>query len=167
MFCLLSAGGKGRVAMTNAYAPINNWFFVCSSPVGLMNASFIGFQSLIIQGFIPWISALKVGVFDVWFKHFSFQGEAGNWGLLLNCMMSCQEWGLWQKYIPAFPICFDVGIFSVTLHVAVTQLVSGFFSEGIAPLVSYTFDESIGGGKFRSILCHHIGLDLWPMAFLP
>lgn len=50
---------------------------------------------------------------------------------------------------------FDVDIFSVALCVGVTQLVSGFLSEEVAPWV---VSASHGRQRFRSLLCHHFVL---------
>lgn len=44
--------------------------------------------------------------------------------------------GLWWKCVSAFPIHFYVGIFSVSLCVQVTQLVTSYLSEGIDPCVA-------------------------------
>lgn len=56
------------------------------------------------------VEVLKIGMLDVGSKSFTPQGETGNCGFLLNCMLLCQEWGLWQACVSAFPTHFHVGL---------------------------------------------------------
>lgn len=85
---------------------------------------------------IPQVEVLKVGVLDFGSKPFTPQGRAGSWELPFNCMALGQGWVLWQKCIATYPIHFDVGLFSFTQCVRVTQLVPGFVSEATAPCVT-------------------------------
>lgn len=41
-------------------------FFVCSSPIIIMNASPVGFPSSLIPGLVPGVAALKIGLLHVW-----------------------------------------------------------------------------------------------------
>lgn len=41
-------------------------FFVCYSPVVIMNASPVGFPSSVISGLAPGVAAIKIGLLDVW-----------------------------------------------------------------------------------------------------
>lgn len=43
---------------------------------------------------------------------------------------------LMQECVSAFPTHFHVGLFSFAPNVEVTQLVSGFLSEGVAPYLA-------------------------------
>lgn len=85
--CSLCTELRGITTVT-AHAFIKNCF-VCYSPVGLMNASSVGFQSSEFGKTIPQVRALKVGVQDMLSK--PLQGEAGSWGFPLHCMVLCQE----------------------------------------------------------------------------
>lgn len=49
---------------------------------------------------------------------------------------SVRGWGLWQECVSASPARVSVGILSVSQCVGVTELVSGFLPEGIAPCVA-------------------------------
>lgn len=51
-------------------------FFVCYSPVGLMDLSPIGYQGLMLSQPTPWVRSLKVGALDIWSKPFALQGES-------------------------------------------------------------------------------------------
>ena len=50
---------------------------------------------------------------------------------------------------------FQCGYFLSHWRVVVTQLVSGFLSEGCS-MCSSIFSISVGGGEFRSRPCHHL-----------
>ena len=57
-----SALGRGVQQSGDAPVPIKNCLFVCYSPMELMNASLISYQSQAIQGPIPQVAAAKAGV---------------------------------------------------------------------------------------------------------
>lgn len=62
-------------------------FFVCYSPVRLMKASPVGFQSRVFWWPIPHVGALKVGALNVPLKE------------KLDHTVLCQVWGLLGKYV--------------------------------------------------------------------
>lgn len=70
-----SALGLGVQLQGAALESTNNRFFVFYSPVGLVNASCIGYQSQVIYKPVPWAAVTEVGVLDVCPS--SFQGEIG------------------------------------------------------------------------------------------
>lgn len=41
-------------------------FFVCYSPVVIMNASLVGFPSSVISGLVPGVAIIKIGLLHVW-----------------------------------------------------------------------------------------------------
>lgn len=49
--------------------------------------------------------------------------------------MACQTRRLWRSCVSAFPTRSEVGI-SVTQRIGVSQLFSGFLSEGIGPSIT-------------------------------
>ena len=57
------------------------------------------------------------------------RGKVGVGGSFL--IIRCCVRDFWEEGILAFPTCFNVAIFLVVQFVEVTQVVSGFFSEGI------------------------------------
>lgn len=63
-------------------------------------------------------------------------GRSWELGFSPNCMALCWVWGLWRECVSAIPTCFYVGIFSVTICVGVSQLVSGYLSKGLAPCIA-------------------------------
>lgn len=68
-------------------------------------------------------------------------------------MALCQGWGLRWEHFSAFPTCLDVRIFSFTQDMEVTQV--SFWL--LLAICSCTFGASMGGGKFRNLVCHHPG----------
>lgn len=59
--------------------------------------------------------------------------------------------GVYGKNVSAFPILFNVGVFSFAQNVGVSQLVFGYLSEIIAPCVGCTFGVTMGERKeFRN-----------------
>lgn len=73
--------GIGRGRRILLLCLFKNCFFVCSSPVGLVNASSTGWQNQEIQGPLSQVAAAKVGAPDM-FTNF-FQRGAGSLVLLL------------------------------------------------------------------------------------
>lgn len=68
-----------------------------------------------------------------------------------DCKELCWGWRLWQEHISVFPTCLNVGIFSVTRCVGITQQVSGFLSEGNFPCVAlYLVCPWVGGNSGTS-----------------
>lgn len=57
----------------------------------------------------------------------------------------------------AFLLIFDVGIFSFTRCVGVTQLVSGFLSKVIALFIAVYLVCLWEQGSSRVLLCYHLG----------
>ena len=86
----------------------------------------------------------------------TLSGKSWELGVPPDCLVPCQGWGLFQECVSAFPTCFDVGIFSVTQCVGVTQLVSGFLSERIDLFSSehsvYPWEEGNSGASYVAIL---------------
>ena len=66
-------------------------------------------------------------------KPFATQGEAGSREFPPSSMSLCQWQELQWDCVLDFPVHFDMGVFSLTQCVSVTQLASGFLSEAIAP----------------------------------
>lgn len=63
-----------RVFLQGIYIHLlKNCFFVCYSPVGVMNSRPTDYKSWLIWESVHWMAVIKVGVLDVWP---SFQGEA-------------------------------------------------------------------------------------------
>ena len=95
----------------------------------------------------------------VGFKPFSPQREAGDCEFLpIVCWCLCvpitchQEWGLWQDCFSSSPIHF----FSLSPNVYKSLCwFLDFFQRKECSVCSCRFSGSIGGGKFRSFLCHH------------
>ena len=74
---------------------------------------------------------------DIESKLFASQGQFGSCGFPLDCMSLCQG-GVYGRSL-SLSYCFnvsDLGIYLFAWFVKVTWLVSGFFSEGIAPCVA-------------------------------
>ena len=139
-----------------AICPFNNCFFVCYSPVGLMNASPTDFQSYVIWGPALLVVALKVGVLDVWSKCF------GSWEFPLNFMCYAIS-GVYGKSMSQ-PLLPDLmWVFSVSWWVGITRLVSGFLLEGLDPCVAVYLvsprEEGTPGASCVTIL-------LWSLIFI-
>ena len=75
-----------------------NCFFLCYSPVGLVNASSVGYQSWVIWGPIPRVATAKGGVPNICIS--SFQGDTG------DLVLSFEPTGRrrWGKFPPASPV---------------------------------------------------------------
>lgn len=93
VFACSSCAKPRGIAMrhTQLVFPFNNCFFVCYSPVGLINVSPNVYQGQLIYGSIPLMAAIKVKTLDVWTS--SFQDKAGSLVLLLEWY----RWIDWQK----------------------------------------------------------------------
>ena len=102
---------------------------------------------------------LKFGALDIGSNAFTSQEEVGNWEFLPNRMLLCWGCGLWQECVSAFPMWFNVGIFSFTRWKWFTQLVSGFLWVANFSMYSYKFGASLGGGEFRSFLFQHLEIE--------
>lgn len=73
-------------------------FFVCYSPVSLMKASPIGFQSWVFWWPIPHVGALKVGALNVPLKETLGVGGAP---LIIRCYVRCEvSWESMSKHFP-------------------------------------------------------------------
>lgn len=59
------------------------------------------------------MAAIKVEAVDVWSKPFTPQGKTVVGDSLLIVRHYAGGWDLWHKCVSAFPIHFDVAIFSV------------------------------------------------------
>lgn len=81
---------------------INNCFFVCYSPLRLMNANLVDFQSQEFWRTNPQVAALKVGALDMWFKAFIPQEQAGIWRFPPYCMAP----SLWVGFMAR--VCFGL-----------------------------------------------------------
>lgn len=60
--------------------------------------------------------------------------------------------------------CFDVGVCLLNQCVGVFHLVSGFLSEGFVLYVAVDLVCLWKEGTFRSLLCHHLDLELLKLA---
>lgn len=69
-------------------------------------------------------------------KPFTPQGEVGSCEFSSNCMSLFWGLGLWQDCFSASPSHLSMGVFSFVWCIWVTQLVSGFLSEGIIPYLA-------------------------------
>lgn len=108
--------------MQGVLIPINNCFLL----VLVLWVSGVQALCWVFWGCIPWAAVLKVERQDVGSKPFTLQNEAA------SCMAMCWAYGLcW-----VFPTHFDVDIFLFIQCVWVTQLVSKFLSNGIAPCIA-------------------------------
>lgn len=118
------------ISLLNSYYHVERFSLKYFSPVGLMDAKLIGFQSWMVWAPIPQVRALKVWALCVLPKLFILQGETGSLGFSPNCKTLCQEWDLWPNYL-SLSYLLPCGCFLVIWHVGVFQLVSGFLSEKI------------------------------------
>lgn len=73
-------------------------------------------------------------------------------------MALCGGRDLWQVCVSVLPAHFGVGVFS---SIQCVQIVFGFLSEEISLWVVVqnilSIGSSVGGGKFRSLLCRYLG----------
>lgn len=78
-FCLVSTLNSGGIAMASVHLPFDNWFFVCYSLMGLMDASPTAFRAWYLGEPVPLVGVLKYWVLDVGFKPFAPWGEVESW----------------------------------------------------------------------------------------
>lgn len=77
LFCLLPLQWDQAYShRLSVPAPINNYFFVCCSPVGLVNASPFDFQSHPVQGTCSYAAVVKPGASELCAS--SFHGVTGD-----------------------------------------------------------------------------------------
>lgn len=65
--------------------------------------------------------------------------------------------GFWWEYVLTFPTYFDVDMFFIVWHVGVTQPSFWTLLRRNWYICSCIFCASVEGGKFRSLLSHHLG----------
>lgn len=71
----------------------------------------------------------------MWISPITHLEEAGSWEWTPD-HMALWDIGGFDESVSAFSTCLDVGIFLITPRVGVTQLVSAFLSEIIAPRIA-------------------------------
>ena len=140
------------IALMSLNEPFKNCFFICYNLVSLIDTSLSDFQSLVFWGPIPEVEVVKVEKplnFWCWSQSLYFSGI--NWvvsSLPIACHCAGGR-GLMMIMPVSLSYSFRCGFFFFSLfdwHVGVTQLVSGFLSEGIVPCVAV---DSVGG-EFRA-----------------
>lgn len=98
------------------------------------------------------MQVLKVGVPYVGSRSFTPQGEALSCEFLRDCAGHAGGIGyLWEDWVSASPVSMWA-FFSFAQFVGVAQLV--FVSSRKCSVYSCRFSASVGGGKFRTFLCH-------------
>lgn len=160
---VLSPGGQ----VWQVPIPAQKSFFVfdknCSSPLGLGTQALLAGRDGLL-GACPLGSSLKSWSATCVVQPLAPQGEAGSWEFLPDGVVLCWGWGFWQECVSAFPIGFDVGVFSVAQNVRVTQLVCGFFSERIALCVAvyllWPWEEANSGASYVTIWVQSLILTL-------
>lgn len=96
---------------------------------------------------------MEVGVLDVWSRLFTPQGRTGVGGFCLDYVALCQGRGCAVYDQSVSPLFLPVSVWIFSQLVGNSQLVSGFFSEGIdACIFVYSVHPFLGGGRFRSLL---------------
>lgn len=83
-------------------------------------------------------------------------GESWAQGFLSDSKVLCLEWGLWCECVSAFPTHCDVDVFSIVPCTRLSQLVSGFLSEGVDLCVDGSFsmcprEKGAPGASFSTI----------------
>lgn len=139
-----------------ACLPVKNCFFVSFSLMGLVDASPVCFQSLVFYRPVLQMATLKAGALDVQSKSLAPQGEAGSWvpfwlygaalGVRLMAML-CLSLSdpFYYRYFPSGWMCRCL---STSFWI---------FRRGSCSVYICIFGMSMGGGKFRSLLCHLLG----------
>lgn len=104
--------------MGSAYLLISSHFFC--GPVGLMNASLVGYRCRVMWGPIR-VAAFKVGMLYVCPNPWFLREQLGV-GVSLPIVRHGLEWALWGVCVSAIPMCFHVSVFSVVQLVGVSQI---------------------------------------------
>lgn len=143
-----SALSPGVILVASACVPIKKCFFVFYRPTGLVDKS-LWLSELGVLGAHPLSGSLKSWGTQYVFQTFHSSEKSNNLGVLFQFRGKalCQGWGLRWDHFSAFPTCLDVGIFSFT-QVRFWLLLA---------VCSCTFGASMAGGKFRNLICHHLG----------
>lgn len=82
--------------------------------MALVNSGSIGYQSSkVIWGLSLQVAALKIKTLDVRSNFFTLQAKVKCWTFPLDCMALYWEWSLWFEYASAFPLHFDMVLFSI------------------------------------------------------
>lgn len=148
---LLQGALAGR-AMVRAGALVKNCSFVSCSPLGLLDTNLIAFLTRCLGVFSLYMGSLKVEVLKVQVKLSAPQGEAEYWESFLT-VWHCGRAGFILRVCLNLSHLLQCGYFLILPMWTITQLVSGFLTEGTDPGVS------MAGRKFRGLLCHHHGLE--------
>lgn len=102
--------------------------------------------------------AFKAGMLDMWCKPVTPQGEDGSWWFPSGHMVLCQQcrsmvkmchslsYQFWCEF-HSHPMC---GSHSISFLISL---------RGNCSMCSCIFSVSMGGGKFRKLLCYHLGLE--------
>lgn len=86
-------------------------------------------------GSSPLRGTSTIKVVDVRFRFYLSRRPWELW-VSPNCGSLCWGWGLGWGCVPFSPLCLDVGFSLGVQCVAVSQIVSGFLSQGIVPLIA-------------------------------
>lgn len=148
---LLQGALAGR-AMVRAGALVKNCSFVSCSPLGLLDTNLIAFLTRCLGVFSLYMGSLKVEVLKVQVKLSAPQGKAEYWESFLT-VWHCGRAGFILRVCLNLSHLLQCGYFLILPMWTITQLVSGFLTEGTDPGVS------MAGRKFRELLCHHHGLE--------
>lgn len=150
-------GGRRQLQKMLVYR-FNNCLFIGCSPVGLVNDGPVGSRSSVIWVHSPWVEAIEFGVLDVWSKPFPPQGEAGSWRFPPNVGAVAQGGvcgeGASQLFLPVAG-----WVFSVLCNVYESLNLSPDLSQRESICIECILGVSMGGGKFGSLLCCHLGED--------
>lgn len=106
-----SALGIRGLATVSACVPMNNCFLVCSSSVGLMNTSCLGFLGYVIWDPNIQMAAFKIGILDVWSNPSLFRKKLEAGGSLLMGAVWRMEFTV---TVSVFPVHFIVDMDSLS-----------------------------------------------------
>lgn len=138
--------------MVSDNAPIKNCFFIFYSPMGL-----IGFQSQMFWGSTPQVGPLKFEVKMCRSNSLLLREKLGFGDSLLN-IWPCTKGGIYGKNISQSFLPVSIWVLSHSPNVQESLSCFWISLRGNCATCSYTFGVSMGRGKFRSFLCHHLGL---------
>lgn len=145
---------QGSLVVGNIYLCIEQFCFVCYSRVAIMNTSPIWpLRARCFGGPVFQVAALKVGALYMWPILSTPQGKAENWSSLLPQYGAVSRMGFMATVcltilmwvFSQYPMCRNHSYsfwISLSRNQAMHSCICG---------------ASVGGGKFRSLICHHLG----------
>lgn len=104
-------------------------------------------------------AVLNIRALDVGLKSFTLQGEAGSWKFPPDCMLLCRDRVYYASVFQPLPP-FWCGYFLFHWMCKSLSAVTGFLSEEITLYVAVDL-VCLGGSKFMSHLCCHLGPEVW------